>query len=178
MNKFMEWLAVEPKRFTSVMGYAAFGALIAVSVIYVADAALINWGIIPEPPLPQKDRHPLAFYNVLVYVDLFLWGPIREEVLHRIVPLAFLTAFISRSPRMVFGLNALLAAFFGAIHPYGLDNKVVIAIGGFFFGLVFLKCGALSKSYIKASVAAVFCHGFTNFLLTMQEVFEYYELTS
>ena len=78
---------------------------------------------------------------------------------------------------MVFGLNAVFAAIFGAIHPYGLNDKILVGIGGFFFGLVFLKCGGLNKSYFKASIAAILAHSFNNVLIVIDAWLHYYGLT-
>ena len=179
VHKFMDWLAEEPKGVLPVIGYAAFGALIAISVDYTVHNALLNWGIIPRPELGNLKDIPFPYkgYNVLDFTGMFAWLPLKEEIFSRIVPLAFVTAFVSRRPSVVFGLNALFAVIFGVIHPYGLEGKILTGISGFCFGLVFLKCGGLNKSYIKASAAAVLAHGFTNVFVVLDDLWRYYELT-
>jgi hypothetical protein len=176
MNKFMEWLTDEAKGVLSVIGYAAFAALIVISLDYTVENALINWKILPPPALPREGESPFKYYNALMFAGLFVWAPLKEEIFHRVVPLAFLTAFMSKSLRTVFGLNILFAVIFGAIHPYGLDGKILTGVGGFFFGLVFLKCGGLNRSYFKASAAAMLAHSFTNVFVVLDMWWRYFEL--
>ncbi len=176
MNSFMEWLADEAKGFKAVLGYVVFAALVVISLDYAVDSALINLGLAPSPPLPAVGDTPFRYYNAMMFATMFLWGPIKEEVIFRVLPLSVVVSFISRKPAYVFGAMAACAGIFGAIHPYGLAGKTQVAIAGFFFGLVFLKCGGMSKSFVKASACAMAAHGLSNLFTVIDAWWDYFAL--
>lgn len=177
VNKFMAWLTDDAKGFWITTGYIVFAALVVISLDYSIENALINWGFVKAPPLPEAGHSPFQYYNVLMFITLFSWGPVKEEIIFRVLPLSIVIAFVSTSPAAIFGLMTTFAAIFGAIHPYGLAGKIQTGIAGFFYGLVFLKCGGLKRSFVKASVCAMAAHGLTNAFLVLDEWWKYVELT-
>lgn len=176
LNNFFQWLDEEAKGWT-VLGYIVFATLVVVSLDYSVQAALVNWHIIPEPPLPKVGDTPFKYFNTFNFISMFLWAPVKEEIIFRVLPLFVVIAFVLKSPRLVFGAATLFAILFGAIHPYGLVGKIQIAIDGFFFSLVFLKCGGLNKSFVKASICAMVAHGLSNVFTVMDAWWQYFELT-
>lgn len=177
MSKFMDWLKDEAKGW-SIVGYVIFAALVVVSLDYSVRNAMINWGLVPQPPLPEAtDSTPFKYYNAFMFVSLFLWAPVKEEVIFRVLPLSIVISFISDRPKVVFAVTAAFALLFGAIHPYGLTGKTQVAISGFFFGLLFLKCGGINKNLVKASLAAMAAHGLTNLFMVMDAWWQFFELT-
>ena len=176
MKNFMDWLESEAKGFWVVSGYLVVAAVIVVSLDYVVTAALENWGLIPSRPLPVPENYPLRYYNVLMMISTFVWAPLKEEIIHRFIPLAVVISFVSKRPVVVLGTMVVFAGLFGAIHPYGLKGKVEVAIGGLLLGLVFLKCGGLNKRFIKATVCAIVTHGLINIFIVLDELWRYYEL--
>lgn len=177
VTRFMDWLTEEACGFWNIFGYVVFAALVVVSLDYAVQAALVNWGMIPAPELPKEGETPFQYYNVLMFITMFAWGPVKEEVIFRVLPLSIVIAFVSKRPGMVFGAMTGFAILFGAIHPYALHGRIQVAISGFFFGLVFLKCGGLRKRFVKASICAMGAHGLTNILLVLDAWWEFYELT-
>jgi Type II CAAX prenyl endopeptidase Rce1-like len=127
--------------------------------------------------LPSKDDKPFWFMNSFGFISLFGWAPIKEEVLFRVLPLSFVIAFVSIAPRVVFGIMTTFAILFGMIHPYSARGDVQVAIAGFFFGLVFLKCGGMSKAFIKASVCAIAAHGLSILFTVLDAWWQYFKLT-
>ncbi len=178
VNRFMDWLADEARGPWTILGYVVFAALVVVSLDYSVENALVNWGFVKAPDFPKPGEHPFRHYNALMFISMFVWSPVKEEVIFRVLPLSVVIAFVSRSPRVVFGIMAAFTILFGAIHPYGDIAKSTVAIDGFFFGLVFLKCGGLNRSFVKASVCTMATHGFTNVFLILDEWWQYFELTS
>lgn len=176
MAKFMAWLADEAKGYKAILGYVIFAAIIVVSLDYAVESALINWHFMAAPPLPQEGETPFKYINVFGFINLFGWGPMKEEVLFRVLPLSIVIAFVSTAPRVVFGFMAAFAILFGAIHPYAAIGDVQVAVAGFFFGLVFLKCGGMNKAFIKASACAVAAHGLSNALTVLDAWWRYFEL--
>ena len=175
MKRFMDWLTGEAKGAGPVLGYVVFAALVVVSLDYAVKAALENWGLVQPAPLPKVGETPFRYFNTFMFISLFVWGPVKEEVIFRVLPLSIVIAFVSRSPWVIFGAMTVFAGLFGAIHPYGLIGKVDVAIGGFFFGLVFLKCGGLNKSFVKASACAMAAHALTNVFVVLDAWWEYFE---
>ncbi|MGE5298229.1 MAG: lysostaphin resistance A-like protein [Acidobacteriaceae bacterium] len=176
MNKFMDWLKNDAKGW-QIVGYVVFAALITVSLDFSVENALINWGLVPKPPLPEPTDTPFAYYNAYIFISMFIWGPIKEEVIFRVLPLSIVIAFISTSPKFVFPAATVFAILFGAIHPYSTVVKIDVAISGFFFGLVFLKCGGMNKAFVKASIAAMAAHGLANALIVLDTWWRFFELT-
>lgn len=177
MHRFMEWLGDEASGFRTVLGYIVFASLVDISLDYTVRNALINWGIVERPKPMEVGDYPFKYLNMLRFVTMFVWGPIKEEVMFRVLPLAPVIAFVSTSPKRVFGIMAAFAALFGAIHPYGLIGKVTVAISGFLFGLVFLKCGGLKKRFVKASACAMAAHGVSNLFGVLDVWWQYFEDT-
>lgn len=173
---FMDWLAEEAKGW-QVLGYVVFAALVVASLDYAVEAALINWGFAPMPDLPKAGETPFKYYNALNFMSMFIWAPVKEEMIFRVLPLTVVTAFVSRKPSLVFSIASAFAILFGAIHPYALAPKVTIAISGFFLGLVFLKCGGMNRSYVKASLCCMAAHGLMNVFMVLDEWYRYFEAT-
>jgi hypothetical protein len=176
MKNFMDWLSEEAKG-RAVIGYVIFAALAVQSISFVLQAALENWGLIESATAEQMKQNPVEYYNLVMYINIFIWGPIREEVFYRVLPLSFITAFVTTSPRWVFAMLLMMSALFGATHPYDIYGKLNVAIGGIFLGLVFLKCGGMSKRYVKASLCAVAAHGLINVLVILNEYWDYLSFT-
>lgn len=176
MKKFLDWLAEGAGSAKAIAGYAALAALLVVSLDHAVTAALVNWGVVDEPPLPKAGEHPFKYYKALMFADLFLLAPVLEELLFRFLPLALVISFVSRSPGVVLGVTVVLAIVFGAIHPWGLAVNIQVAISGLFFGLVFLKCGGLQKSFGRATIAAIAAHGTSNLFIVLNEWWRYLEL--
>jgi membrane protease YdiL (CAAX protease family) len=176
VNKFMDWLKDDAKGW-AILGYIVFAAVVVVSLDYAVENAMINWGFVNAPPLPKTEDTPFKYYNVLSFVTLFVWAPVKEEVIFRVLPFSIVIAFLSTSPRVMFTVVTVCAVFFGAIHPYSFVGKVDVAIAGFFFGLVFLKCGGMNMRFVKASLCAVAAHGLSNLLVVLDAWWQYFELT-
>jgi hypothetical protein len=176
LQNFMDWLSDEARGKTLV-GYVIFAALADQSISFVLQAAFENWGWVKPATVEQMSQNPLEFYNLMFYVNIFIWGPIREEVFYRVLPLSFITAFVTTSPRWVFTLLIAMSALFGATHPYNIYGKFNVAIAGIFLGLVFLKCGGMNKRYVKASICAVAAHGLVNVLVVLNEYWSYLSFT-
>lgn len=171
MEKVMAWLNEESKGIGAFLGYAALAALLVVSLQQIVEGALINWKILPEPT--GKIVSPFEYFSLLSVAEILVIGPIMEELWFRILPLTILIAFVSKKPGFVFGAVIVFALLFGAIHPYGLHQRINIAIGGIFFGLNFLKCGGLQKKFIKAGMAAITAHSLTNLFVLLYAWWEY-----
>lgn len=159
----MAWLS-EEARGAAIAGYVVLAALMVVSLDQTVEAALENWGLVKAS---SEVKSPFKYLNTFLVADLLVLGPLMEELMFRILPLSLVIAFVSRSPGFVFGAMTLFTVLFGAIHPYTLSGKIEAGIAGFFFGLVFLKCGGLKKSFLKASAAAIAAHGTTNCLVLL-----------
>lgn len=166
----MEWLGDEAKDI-AVPGYILLAGLISLSLSQVVSEALINLGILPPPRVGAVD--PLIKYmNVFILVEMLVIWPIMEEIIFRFLPLAMVISFISSSPRFVFGVSSFFAVLFGTIHPYGLPGKIDVAIAGFMFSLIFLKCGGLTKHFRKATIAAIAAHTASNAFLLLYKWWE------
>ena len=176
MHRFMEWLSEEATG-KEVIGYIIFAALIVTSLDYTVEAAMENWGLVPSPELPKAGDYPYQYANAFFYVLLLFWGPIQEEVIFRVLPLAFVISFVSQRASVVFGIAMVFTAVFGAIHPYGTAGRIEVAISGFFFSLIFLKCGGMKKRFVKASASTVTVHGLTNAFVILQAWYHYLLLT-
>jgi len=176
MQKMMEWLEEEAKGVLPILGYIVLSALVIVSLDRVVATALINWSLIEGPPLPKAGDPPFEYYNALQFAELFFLGPLVEEVVFRVLPFAIIIAFVTKSPKFVFGAVIFFALLFGAGHSGGILRMSQTAIAGFFFGLVFLKCGGLQKSFLKASASTIASHGFTNLFIVLQELWRYFAL--
>jgi membrane protease YdiL (CAAX protease family) len=176
MTKFMAWLADEAKGRT-YFWYIIFTGLIVISVDWSVTAAAENWFPTPrDPNTPYTPpTNPLEYWNALLYFSAFVLGPIKEEILFRILPLCIVIEFVSKTPRYVFGAAVAFAILFGAIHPYSIVGNIQVAVAGFFFGLCFLKCGGMNSSFVKASVAAIAAHGISNVLITLDAYYQYLE---
>jgi len=174
-TRFLAWLGEEAKGFWTITGYVVFTALIVASIDYTVQSAMINWGFVKAPPLPEVGDTPFQYFNVFSFLSVFIWGPIKEEVMFRLLPLAFIIAFVSRRPGLVFGAVIILTAIFGAIHPYSTVGRIQVAIDGFFFGLVFLKCGGLNNRFVKAWVCAVCAHGLSNVFVVVDAWWDYFQ---
>ncbi len=173
MTKFMEWLSDGTKGLKDMFGYVVLAGLIVASLQYCVSAALMNWGITPEHQVTRSN--PFQFWGIMGMIEICLKSPLMEELIFRVLPLSLVIAFVSKSPRALFGVTIMFALLFGAIHPYSLQGKIQVGIAGFFFGLVFLKCGGMKNLFIRASVAAVLAHGLSNFLSVLLEYWEYLE---
>ncbi len=176
MNKVMTWLEEDTKGILPLLGYALLAALLVVSLDECVRAAMINWGIIADTSSGQHPN-PFSYMNWALMGQLFVIGPVMEELMFRFLPLALVIAFVSKSPGFVFGSTIVFAVLFGAIHPahYGISGRTQVAIAGIFFGIVFLKCGGLHKRFFRSTIAAILAHGASNLLIILYELWEYYE---
>lgn len=176
IDAFFEWLHVEAKG-RQVGGYIIFAALISISVTYTLEAALENWGLIPAREIPKPDETPFKYVNTFILISMFVWAPVKEEIIFRLIPLGAVVKFISESPKVVFGILVAFSLLFGAIHPYGWMGRIDVAITGFCLGLLFLKCGGLNKALFKASVCTMVAHGLCNVLVVFEGWWRYFEFT-
>ncbi len=168
--RVMEWLEEEAGPVAG-FGFALLAAMVIVSLQQMTDAALTNWGLVPAKT--GEYTNPFEYMNGFMLFDIFGLSPFLEELFFRIVPLTIVVAFVSKSPKVLFGAALVFAILFGSIHPYALSGKIDVAIGGFFFGLVFLKCGGLNKHFLNAGLFAVLAHSLTNILILSHGYWEY-----
>jgi membrane protease YdiL (CAAX protease family) len=170
----MDWLRDEAKG-ANLIWYVIFAGITVVSLDYAVENALINWQVIPAPDLPKVGDTPFKYWNAFQFISMFIWAPVKEEIIFRVLPLSIVIAFVRKSPGFVFGAMVIFAGLFGAIHPYSAGGEILVAISGFFFGLVFLKCGGLNENFVKASICAMAAHGVTNVLIVLDAWWRYFE---
>lgn len=174
MNKLMVWLEDEALTFRQMAGYVLFAALFDLSMNYTVRAALLNWRLIEHPPYDPNPQNPFMHDNLLDFVSTLVMAPILEETIFRVVPL-LIVIFFTKRPTAVFGAVVVFAILFGAIHPYGWFGKTQVAIAGFTFGVIYLKCGGLKGNVLKAALCAMATHSMANAFLYAQMYYEYLE---
>ena len=172
MQKLMDWLADEAKGAWPVIGYILLIALIDVSLVYTVESALTNWGIVPRPAFDPHPESPFKYFSFLTYTSILVQAPLFEETLFRFVPLT-IVLFFTKRPGVVFTFVLLLAALFGALHPYSIISNVQVAIAGLVFGLIFLKCGGLQGRVLKGWFCSMAAHAMANLFLIGYEYYEY-----
>lgn len=165
----MEWLEEEAKGL-AIIGYIILSGLMIVSLQQMVYAMLSNWGIILSS---HTTSNPFELTSKYMLIELFLISPIFEELFFRIAPLSIIISFVSKSPKTILGWSTFFAILFGFMHPYQFSSRIGVAIGGFFFGLLFLKSGGLEKKFIKAGLTVIAAHGTTNFLILLYGFWEH-----
>jgi hypothetical protein len=161
MTRLMDWLE-EESGVPAMFGYAVLAGLMIVALQQMVQAAMENWELVARP---EKLGNPFEYMGKLQFIEIAYISPMLEELFFRLLPLAIVIGIVSKNPWIVFGFTLAFAVLFGAIHPYELASKVNIMIGGFFFGLVFMKCGGLKKKFLKATTGAILAHSATNILI-------------
>ena len=171
----MQWLSEDANSWKAIAGYIFLAALICLSLQLVVGAALQNWGYLS----PDKEHgSPFEYFNGYELFEMWALWPVMEELLFRVLPLSILIAFISRSPKIVFGVMLSFAVLFAAIHPYELYGKIQVGITGGLLGLLFLKCGGLSRKFVKAAVCSMAAHSLVNVFLVLHSYWKYLEFKS
>ena len=72
VENFFNWLSDEFVG-RAMLGYVIFTALIIVSLDYTVKSLLINWHIIPFPPLPTSTDTPFKYYGILNFLSMFIF---------------------------------------------------------------------------------------------------------
>ncbi|MEK7584111.1 MAG: CPBP family glutamic-type intramembrane protease, partial [Patescibacteria group bacterium] len=167
-----QWLSEDAQGWKALAGYIFLAALICLSLQLVVGTALQNWGY-----LPYEETHgsPFARLNGFELFEMWALWPVMEELLFRVLPLSILIAFISRNPKIVFGVMLSFAVLFAAIHPYEMYGKIQVGITGSLLGLLLLKCGGLSRKFMKAAVCSMAAHSLVNVFLVLYLYWKYLE---
>ena len=103
----------------------------------------------------------------------FMWTPLREEVLYRLLPFGGLWAvwafvFASKPPISIAGLMIVgTSVYFGYIHG-GVGNIFIQGTVGVFLALTYLKMSNYGGVPLKGFIAAFLLHGAYNFAVALR----------
>lgn len=174
MNKLVIWLEEEASVDTVVL-YGILAAFLTYALKQTIDIALVNWNMMAAEP--QTD--PLfGIRNAFTLTDIGLFGPFTEEFLFRFVPFTLLILGGVRAIRTLLIVNIVLAILFGSYHPYSFSGNLMVGVGAFLFGLVFLKGVGLTRNFGKALFVTTLSHSLTNCIMLFHAWWIYNGLVS
>jgi len=98
-------------------------------------------------------NHPMVFFVIFLPLVAFC-----EEVLFRLMPLAFAVQLFGKKMLPVMFVAIIASMFFGSVHSLGLRNILFQGEGGLLYCLLFLKCGGWSRETIKPLAVTTATH--------------------
>lgn len=156
----MEWLYNEARGWR-ILFWIALVLTFELLFYMPAAHAVINFFHITVPSVPcEKYAIVTISFPFLLFRDA-----IKEELLFRL-PIAGMVELRWKIQFMIFSAFAL-QVLFGWLHAKSIPHVFLQGVGGICYSLLFLKCGGVSRRYIKATLVTSTTHFLYNFILAM-----------
>jgi hypothetical protein len=139
------------------------GAVLLFEFLFYMPAAhavikLFHVAVLPVPCEPYTILS-LSF-PFLLFRDAF-----KEEILFRL-PIAGMIEMHWKIPLVIFSALSV-QILFGWLHAKSLPHVFLQGVGGICYSLLFLKCGGLSRNYLKATLTTAITHFLYNGILAL-----------
>jgi len=160
LREFLDWLEVEAR------GFAIISLMFKMLIVdlawnFFAMTVLLGFG------------STFSFYGQLAFplpesldmnFSIFLFSAaLIEEWIFRFLPLLIVVRIFGKSP-IVFVTMIISSVIFGACHG-GPINIMFQGVSGFFFCIVFLKCGGFQSRPLKALLSSTTSHFLFNLVI-------------
>lgn len=164
MKQFRAWLDIQANDLLSIIIIATLTLIVKISytiaLLLTLQAININ--------MPEYEPIGFSLLNTGTWVIVAL-AVFSEEYIFRYFPLSIVTAVAKSNTHALLVTGVVSSVIFGWLHG-GVLNILMQGMGGFFYCILYLKCGGLQDNHKKALATTSSVHFLFNTIFCIVEI--------